>query len=129
VHFQLVLVIAVALGLFVWFQRSTELFVLSWRKGELRLVRGRVPGMLRGDLAEALRQMKIERCDIVARKEDHRARLSVSGMNDFTAQRLRNIFQLYPISQLRAATAPAHGRLLRWVGLASLVWLFGRSEE
>ena len=86
--------------------------------------------MLRADLAEALSQMKIDRCTVTARKEERGARLSVSGMDDFSAQRLRNIFQLYPMSQLRVASmAPEHGRLLRWVGLSSLVWIFGRRWE
>jgi hypothetical protein len=83
--------------------------------------------MLRSDLAQALSQMKVTRCTITASKEVQGARLSVSGIDDFAAQRLRNIFQLYPVSQLRAAAmAPEHGRLLRWVGVSSLVWLFGR---
>lgn len=126
---ELALVVVVALLLFFWLQRSSELFSLSWRTGELRLVRGRIPAMLRGDLAEALKQMRIERCHVTAHKEERGARLSVSGMDDFAAQRLRNIFQLYPMSQLRVANAPQHGRLLRWVGLSSLVWLFGRRED
>ena len=116
----------VGLGV-LWVYRQAELFSLSWRKGELRLVRGRIPPMLRADLAEALRNMKVERCSVTARKEENGARLSVSGIDDFAAQRLRNIFQLYPLSQLRAAgLAPEHGRLLRWVGFSSLVWIFGR---
>ena len=126
---ELALVVLVALGLFFWLQRSAELFSLSWRNGELRLVRGRIPAMLRSDLAEALTQMRIERCNVTASKEERGAQLSVSGMDDFAAQRLRNIFQLYPMSQLRAAHAPEHGRLLRWVGFSSLVWLFGRRED
>lgn len=125
---EIVLVIAVALGLFVWFQRTTELFTLSWRNGELRLVRGCIPPMLRSDLAQALTQMRVARCHLTARKEDQGARLS-GNLDDFSLQRLRNIFQLYPVAQLRAATAPAHGRLLRWLGLASLVWLFGRRDD
>jgi hypothetical protein len=123
----LLLLAVVAVGFLLWMHRQSELFSLSWRKGELRLVRGRIPPMLRADLAQALTQMKIERADLTARKEERGARLSVSGMDDFAAQRLRNIFQLYSVSQLRAAAmAPEHGRLLRWVGLSSLVWLFGR---
>jgi hypothetical protein len=126
---QLVFVIAVALVLFLWFQRTTELFALSWRNGELRLVRGRIPPMLRSDLAEALTQMRIGRCNVVARKEDQGARLTATGVDDFSLQRLRNIFQLYPVAQLRAATAPAHGRLLRFLGFGALVWLFGRRDD
>lgn len=123
------LVVAVALVVFLWLRRGSELFSLSWRKGELRLVRGRIPPLLRSDLADALRQMKIERCDVVARKEERGARLSGSGIDDFSLQRLRNIFQLYPVAQLRAAAAPSHGRLLRLLGVSSLVWLFGRSDD
>mgnify|MGYP001582853367 CR=1 FL=1 len=126
---QLLIILALVVALFVWIQRSTELFSLSWRKGELRLVRGSIPPMLRADLAEALTQMRVERCEVTARKEEQRARLSTSGLDDFSAQRLRNIFQLYPVAQLRAAQAPAHGRLLRWVGLSSLVWLLGRRDD
>jgi hypothetical protein len=126
---QLLLVAAVALGLFLWFQRTRELFSLSWRTGELRLVRGSIPPMLRSDLADALKQMRVERCNLTARKEEQGARLSASGIDDFSLQRLRNIFQLYPVAQLRAATAPAHGKLLRWLGLSSLVWLLGRRDD
>lgn len=126
---QLLIILALVVALFVWIQRSTELFSLSWRNGELRLVRGRVPPMLRADLAQALSQMKVERCHVTARREAQGARLSASGIDDFSAQRLRNIFQLYPVAQLRAAQAPAHGRWLRWVGLSSLVWLLGRRDD
>jgi hypothetical protein len=121
------LLLALVAGILLWLHRQSELFFLSWRNGELRLVRGRIPPMLKADLAEALSQMKVARCTVTARKEEGGARLSISGMDDFSAQRLRNIFQLYPMSQLRvAAMAPEHGRLLRWVGFSSLVWIFGR---
>ena len=126
---QLVFIVAVAVALLVWFQRSTELFSLSWRSGELRLVRGRVPPMLRADFAQALTQMQVERCELTARKEEHGARLSSSGMDDFSTQRLRNIFQLYPVAQLRTATAPQHNGLLRWLGPSSLIWLCGRRAD
>ena len=126
---QLVLVLVVGLLVFLWLRRGSELFSLSWRKGELRLVRGRIPPMLRSDFADALKQMKIERCDVVAQKAERGARLSGSGIDDFWMQRLRNIFQLYPVAQLRAAAPPSHGRLLRLLGVSSLVWLFGRSDD
>jgi len=124
----LLLLTVVGLGLFFWLQRSAELFTLSWRSGELRLVRGRIPPMLKADFAQALTQMRVERCSVTARKEAQGARLS-ADLDDFTAQRLRNIFQLYPLSQLRSAQAPSHGRLLRLLGFSSLVWLLGRRED
>lgn len=126
---QILFIVGVAVALFLWFQRSTELFSLSWRSGELRLVRGRLPPMLRADFTQALTQMRVERCDLTAHKAEHGARLSSSGTDDFSTQRLRNIFQLYPVSQLRAATAPQHNRLLRFLGLSSLLWLFGRRDN
>ena len=123
----LLLLALIVVGLFFWLHRQSELFARSWRSGELRLVRGRIPPMLKSDFAEALTQMKGTRCSITASKTERGARISVGGLDDFSAQRLRNIFQLYPMSQLRAASmAPEHGRLLRWVGVSSLVWLFGR---
>lgn len=124
----LLLLALAALALLFWLQRSAELFTLSWRRNELRLVRGRIPPMLKADLAQALTQMRVQRCTVTARKEEQGARLS-ANLDDFTAQRLRNIFQLYPLSQLRSAPAPSHNRLLRFLGFSSLVWLLGRSDE
>lgn len=125
------LAIIVFVGLLVWWllDRSTELFCLSWRSGELRLVRGRIPPALKRDLAEALAHMKVQRATVRARKDDARARLTASGVDDFAEQRLRNIFQIYPLSQLRQAVSPTQNRLLRWLGVASLVWLFGRRDD
>lgn len=124
----LLLLVIAGLALLFWLHRSAELFTLSWRHGELRLVRGRIPPMLRADFAQALGQMRVERCSVTARREVHGARLS-ADLDDFSAQRLRNIFQLYPVAQLRAAPAPEHGRLLRLLGFSSLVWLLGRRDD
>lgn len=118
----------VAVGLW-WHARSQELFVLSIRDGRGRLVRGRIPGLLKSDLVEAATQMRVKRCTVVARRDEGGARLVVRGMTDFEAQRLKNVFRLYPLSALRAAPAPAKGAALRWLGIAWLVWLFDRSAE
>lgn len=119
---------AVAVG-FWWLARSQELFVLSIRDGRGRLVRGRIPGVLQSDLVEAAAQMRVKRCTVIARRDEPRARLVVRGMTDFEAQRLRNVFQLYPMSALRSAPTPEKGAVLRWLGIAWLVWLFDRSAE
>jgi hypothetical protein len=50
-------------------------------------------------------------------------------MTDFEAQRLKNIFRLYPVAALRAAKAPEHGALWRLLGMAWLVWLFDRRAD
>ncbi|MEW5742567.1 MAG: DUF3634 family protein [Myxococcota bacterium] len=127
---EALLAVTVVVGV-IWYvhRRSQELFVLSIRDGEARLVRGRIPGLLQSDLTEAATQMRVKRCTVTALKDSPRARLEVSGMSDFEAQRLRNVFQLYPLSALRAAPAPVKGTWLRLLGFAWLVWLFDRSAE
>lgn len=125
----LLAVTAVLAVLFWLHQRSQQLFVLSLRDGRARLVRGRIPKLLQADLAEAAAQMKVKRCTVVAWKDESGARLTVRGMSDFEAQRLRNVFRLYPMAALRAAPAPVKGAWLRWLGFAWLVWLFDRSAE
>jgi len=61
-------------------------------------------------------------------KTEHGGRLVVSGaIDERTEQRLRNLFALYPASQLRKAPAiakPTFGQLL---GIAWLAWLLDRS--
>lgn len=127
---EALLVVTAVLGVaLLVHRRSQELFVLSIRGGKARLVRGRIPGMLKGDLTEAATQMRVKRCTVTARRDEGRARVDVSGMSDFEAQRVRNIFQLYPMSALRAAPPPVKGAWLRLLGFAWLVWLFDRSTE
>ena len=124
-----VVIAVVAVALWVFFERTNELFCLSWRGGQLRLVRGCIPPALKRDLGEALAHMKIERSTVRAKRDERGARLVASGVDDFAEQRLRNILQIYPISQLRSATAPAQNRIWRLFGFASLLWLFGRADD
>jgi hypothetical protein len=124
----LLLVLVGLVVFFVW--RSAELFCLSWRGDRLVLVRGRLPPMLKGDLADALSHMKAPPCTVVARKEEGGAQLRAHGLDEFAEQRLRNIFRLYPISALRAARAPSRGRLWRLLGISWLVvWALGDRDE
>ena len=124
-----VVIAVAAVALWILFERMNELFCLSWRAGQLRLVRGRIPPALKRDLGEALAHMKIDRCTIRAKRDERGARLVASGVDEFAEQRLRNILQIYPISQLRSATAPAENRIWRLFGFASLLWLFGRADD
>ncbi|MFZ5786682.1 MAG: DUF3634 family protein [Acidobacteriota bacterium] len=120
-------IVAVALWIFV--DRANELFCLSWRNGQLRLVRGRIPPALKRDLGDALAHMKIAKTTVRARREDRGLRLTAAGLDDFATQRLRNILQIYPVSQLRAAREPQQNRVWRMLGFASLIWLFGRADD
>ncbi|MEW6433185.1 MAG: hypothetical protein AB1730_16905 [Myxococcota bacterium] len=79
-----------------------------------------MPGLSKSDLVEAATQMRVKRCSVIARRGEGGPRLLVRGVTDL-AQRLNNVFQLYPLSALRAA--------LRWLGVAWLVWLLDRSAE
>jgi uncharacterized protein YqjF (DUF2071 family) len=124
-----VVIAVVAVGLWVFFERSNELFCLSWRDGQLRLVRGRIPPALKHDLGDALAHMKVARCTVRAKRDERGARLVASGVDDFAEQRLRNILQIFPISQLRSANAPTQNRVWRLFGFASLLWLFGRADD
>jgi|APLak6261683265_1056151.scaffolds.fasta_scaffold10206_2 hypothetical protein len=119
------------IGLVVWLvvERSGELFCLSWRNGELRLVRGAIPPALKRDLADALTRMKVASATVRAKKEAQGARLTASGVDDFGEQRLRNIFQIYPVATLRAAPRPEANRFLRFFGFGALIWFFGRRDD
>lgn len=126
------LLVFVALGaLVVWLfvSRSNELFVLSFRDGEARLVRGAVATGLRVDLADALRHMKVKRATVRVTKTPQGARLTASGVDEFGEQRLRNILQLFPAARLRATDAPTQNRLLRLFGFSALLWLLGSRDE
>src|SRR5579864_6259163 len=87
-----------------WARRSRELFLVSWRDGRALVVRGRVPGPLLGDFKDALARAQVTRATLVALKEDSGAQLFARGVDEWTEQRLRNIFRVYPLSNLRAAT-------------------------
>ena len=123
-----VLAFAAFVAAWVALERSNELFVLSWRDGEMRLVRGVVPGRLRFELGDALKRMKVKSTRLRVAKSEGGARLTASGLDDFTTQRLRNIVRLFPLSQLRSGTAPAQNKLLRVFGFTALLWLFGSRD-
>ena len=113
----------------LFLERSNELFALSFRNGEGRLVRGVAPARLRMDFVDALKSMKVQRATVKVVKSERGARVVASGLDDFQAQRLRNILQLFPAAQLRSGTAPAQNKLLRLFGFSALMWLLGARDE
>jgi hypothetical protein len=122
--------LVVALLLFAaWFflERQNELFRLSVRHGRVLLVRGRIPPGLLGDIRDAVARPPVPHGTIRAVKHDGGARLTASGaIDEGRAQRLRNIFQLYPVSKLRAAPALARPTMGQILGIAWLAWLLDR---
>src|SRR5262245_34089015 len=101
--FSALLVVAIVAALY-WSWRSRELFYVSVRRGQVLVVRGRVPGGFLYEAGEAIRKPMVARASIRGVKGEHGAQLSFSGdLDEGRRQRLRNIFALYPASQLRAA--------------------------
>ena len=120
-------VAVLALFGFWWFSRTQELFCVSVRNGKLLVVRGRVPGGLMGDFRSVVSKPAVARATLRAVKEEHGARLLVSGdIDDGRTQRLRNCFRLYPISMLRSAPLIGKPTLGQILGIAWLAWLLDR---
>lgn len=124
-----ILAVAAVLGLW-WFTRQADLFCLSVRKGRVLVVRGRTPpGFLREVRAIVARE-STSSGTIRAVKTENGGRLVVSGgIDERTAQRLRNLFALYPSAQLRHAPAIQKPTLGQLVGVAWLAWLFERTTR
>ena len=126
---MLLLLVAAVLVAYVWSSRARELFCLSVRDGHVLVVRGRIPGGLLSDFRDVVSRPAVKRATIRAEKQEHGARLSVSGsIDEGREQRLRNIFRLYPLSNLRAAPAIAEPTLGQVLGIAWLAWLLDRGR-
>jgi hypothetical protein len=90
------------------------------------VLRGRIPAGLLSDIRDVVERPAVARATIRAMKDSGSARLTVSGVDEGRAQRLRNVFGLYPISRLRAAPALAKPTLGQLLGIAWLAWLLDR---
>lgn len=123
----LALGVLVALGLYLWSLRVNELFCVSVRNGRVLVVRGRVPAGLLSDIRDVVSRPVVSRGTVRATKQEHGARLVVSGaIDEGREQRLRNIFRLYPVSNLRAAPSIAKPTLGQLLGIAWLAWILDR---
>jgi hypothetical protein len=115
-----------ALVAFLALRREGELFCVSVREGRVLVVRGRIPQGLLNDFADVVKQAKTARGTLRGLREVDRARLAVSGLDDLSEQRLRNIFQLYPLSKLSAVPPRTRRTVGQLLGIAWLAWLFER---
>jgi hypothetical protein len=123
----LLLVAVIVVAILYAASRASELFCLSVRNGRVLVVRGRIPGGLLSDIREVVSKPVVARATIRAMKQEHGARLAVSGdIDEGREQRLRNIFRLYPISNLRAAPVIEKPTLGQVLGIAWLAWLLDR---
>ncbi|HEX2568620.1 MAG TPA: DUF3634 family protein [Polyangia bacterium] len=122
-------VIAIAgLLIAVWyFARMRELFVLSIRDGQTLLVRGHIPRNLLIALQEVLAHPPVPSGTVKAVRTEQGAQLSASGdIDERRVQRMRNIFGMYPVSQLSDARTTERRTLGQLLGIVWLAWWFDR---
>src|SRR5688572_18034738 len=102
-------VVLLGLGLLLWVSRTRELFCVSVRSGRVLVVRGRVPAPVLGAIRDVVAAPPpVAEATIRAVREEHGARLLVSGaIDEGRAQRLRNVFGIFPVAKLRAAAPPS----------------------
>ncbi len=118
-----ILLVAAVVG-YIWFMRSRELFRISVRDGKQLLVRGRAPGGLMTAFSDVVSNPPVVRGTIIAYRTPGGASIDVSGdIDEWREQRLRNIFNLYPASQLRAAPIGDNRTFGQVLGIAWLAWL------
>ncbi|HZS36069.1 MAG TPA: DUF3634 family protein [Polyangia bacterium] len=124
--FTALFLIALAAGAYVaW--RSRVVFHLSVRDGRVLVVSGRVPGGFLYEARQAVKHPPVGRAAIRAMRGEHGAQLAFSGsLDEGRRQRLRNIFALYPASQLRSAPSVQRPTLGQLLGIAWLAWLLDR---
>ena len=113
-----------------WFTRAGELFCISVRDKKLLLVRGRAPAGFISEARAVVARAYVVSGTIRAFKTERGGRLVVSGaIDERTEQQLRNLFALYPASQLRQAPAIARPTVGQLLGIAWLAWLLDRSTK
>jgi len=123
-RFLPILAIALFLVTVLWLSaRANELFCVSARDGRLLVIRGRIPPSLLTAFADILRRARVPRATIRAWKSEGHARIEASGVDEGTAQMLRNAFGLHPIQRLKTAPLVAHRNLGQILGVAWLAWL------
>lgn len=106
--------------------RGNELFLLSVRAGKLLLIRGRIPIALRQDIDDVMSRSGVQEASIRAVRSSGHARLLMRGVDEGTAQRLRNTLGVHPIHKLRSAPMMADRNLGQLLGLTWLAWMLRR---
>lgn len=112
-----------AIAAYLVVERTREIFCISVRDGRCLVVRGRINGMLLEGIADVAHRGKIARATVRAVKGEHHARLVVSGVDEATQQRLRNVFGTHPVQKLRAAPLATKRNLGQLLGVTWLAWL------
>ena len=83
-------------------RRSTELFVIDVADGRVRLVRGRLPQRLFGDIEDVLRRAGLSGARVRVVIDGSRPSVQASpDVSSGVAQQLRNVVGSYQVAQLR----------------------------
>lgn len=100
---------ALALPLVWSLYRSNELFRVEISRGRVRLVSGRLPPRLLGDLADVAARARIAHARLRVVKEQGRPRLVVAAgsVAEGTLQQLRNVVGQWEVQKIRAGSRRA----------------------
>lgn len=99
--FGLGLLLLAAIPFVIALRRSNELFVARVRKGELEVVRGRLPQGLFDDLEDVFARTQAD-ASLRVVVENRRPRAEIRGVDEGTAQRVRNVIGRFPLAEIRA---------------------------
>lgn len=119
----LLLLVVVAIVVWLVAERMGEIFCVSVRDGRCLVVRGRISGNLLEGIADVVKRAGVRRGTVRAVKGEHHARLVFRGIDEATAQRLRNVFGHHPVQKLRQAPIATKRNLGQLLGVTWLAWL------
>lgn len=121
---EVVLLAGFALVVVVLLRRANEVCAIGVREGRLLVVRGGAPQVLVNDVADVLRRGGVRTTTVRIVKEGGAARIVASGVDEITAQRLRNVLTAHPYRLLASAPRPRARNLGQRLGIAWLAfWL------
>ncbi len=118
----LALLVGIALALYL-FSRANEIFCISVRSEKALLVRGRIPPTVFHAFSDIVQRSGVQKATIRAVAGTAHARLVVSGADEGTTQRLRNVFGNHPVQKLRGVKLPDARNVGQVLGIAWLAWL------
>jgi hypothetical protein len=108
--------------------RARELGVVSVRRGRVLLLRGALPSSLLDALADIGERGQVRSGTIWVLRDGERARLTASGLDEFSLQRARNVLGTYPMTKLLSAPRPRARNMGQRLGIAWLGWWLQRRK-
>jgi hypothetical protein len=121
-----IVVVLGAIGVVIWLSRKDELFYVSVREGTPLLVRGRIEPRLVNAFGDVVRHAGVEHATIRGVRSESHVRLVTRGVDQATAQRLRNVLGFHPAARYRSAPIATDRNIGQLLGIAWLAWLLAR---